>query len=60
MKVNRKVSVESAWAALVTGSWIAIYILVATMTTGCSFKVETGWHGETGRDDRTMTIEKKR
>jgi hypothetical protein len=23
--------------------------------SGCSFKVETGWHGQTGRDDRTQS-----
>lgn len=27
--------------------------------TGCSFKVEFGYHGETGRDDRTQTVAKK-
>ena len=34
--------------------------LIATITlivslTSCSFKIETGYHGLTGRDDRTQT-----
>lgn len=28
---------------------------VMVATSGCSFKVESGWHGKTGRDDRVQT-----
>jgi len=39
---------------------MAVVLLVAmhlcmTVLTGCSFKIETGYHGLTGRDDRTQT-----
>ena len=40
---------------------LAMALIVAVMvynllcTTGCSFKIETGYHGLTGRDDRTQT-----
>lgn len=34
-------------------------IAVLIVVTGCSMKVEFGYHGETGRDDRTQTIAKR-
>lgn len=34
--------------------WLIIFWLAA-----CSFKVEFGYHGETGRDDRTQSQLKK-
>lgn len=37
---------------LVTATILAI---VVAIITGCSFKVEFGYHGETGRDDRVQT-----
>ncbi len=37
------------WTSLVAG------VLLSLTATGCSFKVETGWHGRTGRDDRVQT-----
>lgn len=30
-------------------------LLAALILSSCSFKVETGWHGETGRDDRVIS-----
>lgn len=33
---------------------VVMGILMAT-TSGCSFGVEFGYHGHTGRDDRTQT-----
>jgi hypothetical protein len=33
----------------------AVLALVGLAMSGCSFKVETGWHGRTGRDDRVQT-----
>jgi hypothetical protein len=39
--------------------YIALQVLTALLAihllTGCSFKVETGWHGQTGRDDRVIS-----
>ncbi len=38
--------------------FIGMFIVAGTLMclmTGCSFKVETGWHGQTGRDDRVQT-----
>lgn len=36
---------------------LPLSLLLALILTlsACSFKVETGWHGRTGRDDRTQT-----
>jgi len=37
---------------------LVIVLLVAiavAISTGCSFKLEFGYHGETGRDDRVQT-----
>lgn len=36
---------------------VVVFILVAIMASisACSFKVETGWHGQTGRDDRVIS-----
>ena len=33
----------------------AASVLILINAAGCSFKVETGWHGQTGRDDRTQS-----
>lgn len=30
--------------------WVIVFVLA-----GCSFKVEAGWHGETGVDNRTQS-----
>jgi len=32
-----------------------IALIVIVSLTSCSFKIETGYHGLTGRDDRTQT-----
>lgn len=37
---------------LVVGTILAIIVVIVS---GCSFKVEFGYHGETGRDDRVQT-----
>lgn len=29
--------------------------MLACALQACSFKVETGWHGQTGRDDRVIS-----
>lgn len=34
---------------------IIAVILIAVGLSACSFKIETGYHGLTGRDDRTQT-----
>jgi len=34
---------------------VIVCAFLMTMLTGCSFKVETGWHGQTGRDDRVIS-----
>lgn len=39
--------------------WLFISLFFMQYLTGCSFKVEFGYHGETGRDDRTQTVAKK-
>lgn len=41
---------EAGW--IVFGLFLG---LIAFATTGCSFQVEVGYHGQTGRDDRTQT-----
>ena len=28
---------------------------ISLVITGCSFRTEFGWHGQTGRDDRIQT-----
>lgn len=33
-----------------------ILLALIVVASGCSFKVETGWHGHTGRDDRTQSV----
>ncbi|MBX9584733.1 MAG: hypothetical protein K2X87_30890 [Gemmataceae bacterium] len=38
--------------------WVVFWALLAAVAfavTGCSFQVEVGYHGQTGRDDRTQT-----
>ncbi len=32
-----------------------ILAIIVVITSGCSFKLEFGYHGETGRDDRVQT-----
>ena len=41
----------------VLGFAVSIAALAAIMfgVSGCSFQVEMGYHGQTGRDDRTQT-----
>lgn len=39
---------------------LTVWLLVAWLLTGCSVKFELGWHGETGRDDRTQSELKKK
>jgi len=34
---------------------VPIALIVIVSLTSCSFKIETGYHGLTGRDDRTQT-----
>lgn len=40
--------------------WFVFVILLgllAAVMSGCSFKLEFGYHGQTGRDDTTVTRE---
>lgn len=39
----------AVWMSLVAGA------VIAMTTSACSFQVEVGYHGQTGRDDRTQT-----
>ena len=34
---------------------LAILTALGISLSACSFKVETGWHGQTGRDDRVIS-----
>lgn len=38
-----------------TLTMLALSTLITAYLTGCSFKVEVGYHGQSGRDDRTQT-----
>lgn len=33
----------------------ALLLALGISLSACSFKVETGWHGQTGRDDRVIS-----
>lgn len=35
--------------------YLIVLLAIIAAASGCSFKVETGWHGHTGRDDRYQT-----
>lgn len=35
--------------------FMGVCIILMLGLTGCSFKVEMGYHGQTGRDDRVQT-----
>lgn len=35
--------------------FMGVCIILMLGLTGCSFKVEMGYHGQSGRDDRTQT-----
>jgi hypothetical protein len=35
--------------------FVAGLVLAMLTASGCSLRVETGWHGQTGRDDRIQT-----
>lgn len=37
---------------------LMVIVLLALFASACSVKFEVGYHGETGRDDRTMTAKK--
>lgn len=39
--------------AIIAGFVMAF--IFACILSSCSFKVETGWHGTTGRDDRVIS-----
>lgn len=39
----------------INGIAIALGAIIIAILTGCSFKVEVGYHGQSGRDDRTQT-----
>mgnify|MGYP000311167804 CR=1 FL=1 len=43
---------EFELSAFVSGAILAVIVAIST---GCSFRVETGWHGQTGRDDRVIS-----
>lgn len=34
---------------------MGVFVILMLGLTGCSFKVEMGYHGQSGRDDRTQT-----
>jgi hypothetical protein len=34
---------------------VTVIALAVLISVGCSFQVEVGYHGQTGRDDRTQT-----
>jgi hypothetical protein len=44
-----------------TSDWMAMILLMGAMalicfsSTGCSMRMEVGYHGQTGRDDRVQT-----
>lgn len=34
---------------------VVCWAVIAMVLTSCSFKLEVGYHGQSGRDDRTQT-----
>jgi len=34
---------------------VTLVAIAVAISVGCSFQVEVGYHGQTGRDDRTQT-----
>lgn len=38
-------------------AFAGLLIAIGLLLPGCSYKTEIGWHGWTGRDDRTVTSE---
>lgn len=49
----KKIKIESEQQMIVLTALVCAAILV--YGTGCTVKTEFGWHGKTGRDDRTQT-----
>lgn len=54
MKNNTKLKI-----AIGVNSMMWLLILTALFSTGCSAKFEFGYHGQTGRDDQTVSKEFK-
>jgi len=40
--------------------WAAIWISLLSYLTGCSLKLEVGYHGETAIEDKTFTADKRK
>lgn len=41
------------------GTWmLGILLALLIALSGCSVKLEFGYHGETGKNDRTFTVDK--
>jgi hypothetical protein len=55
-KVMKRYEDNSARGSTLSyGLFLAVLGGVMALVSGCSFQVEVGYHGQTGRDDRTQT-----